>query len=129
MKTLVNASLGSGWIKLHPESVDIPENMTLAAVKPGLSPEAMNNQYKGGQPWLTPNWDGACDGLAKIDKPLLVITGTDDNDFVPHANSLVIANKVPGAWLVQIKDAGHAVVDQYPEEVGKILQTFLSTIK
>jgi pimeloyl-ACP methyl ester carboxylesterase len=40
---------------------------------------------------------------------------------------LVIASKVPGAWLVQIKDAGHAVVDQYPDEVGKILQTFLST--
>ena len=44
IKTLVNASLGSGWIKLHPESVDIPENMTLTAIKPGLSPEAMNNQ-------------------------------------------------------------------------------------
>ena len=27
-KSLVTASLGSGWIKLHPESVDIPENMT-----------------------------------------------------------------------------------------------------
>ena len=45
--------------------------MTLAAAKPGLSPEAMNNQYKGGLPWLASNWDGACDGLAKIDKPLL----------------------------------------------------------
>ena len=32
-----------------------------------------------------------------------------------------------GAWLIQIKDAGHAVMDQYPEEIGKILQTFLST--
>jgi hypothetical protein len=88
MKSLVNASLGSGWIKLHPESVDIPENMTLATAKPSLSPEAMNNQYKGGMPWLASDWDGACDGLAKIDKPLLVITGTDDNEFVPHGNSL-----------------------------------------
>jgi hypothetical protein len=33
----------------------------------------------------------------------------------------------PGAWLVQIKDAGHAVMDQYPAEIGKILNTFLST--
>ena len=53
--------------------------------------------------------------LAKIAKPTLVITGTDDNLFVPHANALVIAGKIPGAWLVQIKDAGHGVMVQYPE--------------
>ena len=29
---------------------------------------------------------------------------------------------------LQIKNAGHAVVTQYPEELGKILNTFLSTI-
>ena len=76
---------------------------------------------------MASDWDGACDGLAKIDKPLFVITGTDDNEFVPHGNALVIASKVPGAWLVQIKDAGHAVMGQYPAEISKILQTFLST--
>ena len=42
-------------------------------------------------------------------------------------NSLKIVEKIPGAWLVQIKDAGHAVVDQYPAEISKILNTFLST--
>ena len=41
--------------------------------------------------------------------------------------TLKIVEKIPGAWLVQIKNAGHAVVDQYPEEIGKILNTFLST--
>jgi pimeloyl-ACP methyl ester carboxylesterase len=46
---------------------------------------------------------------------------------MPHANALVIASKVPGAWLVQIKDAGHAVMNQYPAEISKILNTFLST--
>jgi pimeloyl-ACP methyl ester carboxylesterase len=67
------------------------------------------------------------DELAKLAKPTLVITGTDDNLYNPHANALVIAGKIPGAWLVQIKNAGHAVMDQYPEEIGKILNTFLST--
>jgi pimeloyl-ACP methyl ester carboxylesterase len=129
MKSLVNASLGSGWIKLHPESVDIPENITFQQMKPSLSSETLNNQKNAGFAWVSSNWDGACDGLAKIAKPILVITGTDDNLYVPHGNSLVIINKVPGAWLVQIKDAGHAVPDQYPEEVGKIVQTFLSTIR
>ena len=126
MKALVSASLGSGWIRLHPESLEnIP---TLQQAKPGLSPEAMNNQNNVGKHWEdNPNWSGACDELAKIAKPTLVITGTDDNNYQPHVNSLKIVEKIPGAWLVQIKDAGHAVMDQYPEEIGKILNTFLST--
>jgi pimeloyl-ACP methyl ester carboxylesterase len=68
-----------------------------------------------------PNWSGACDELAKLAKPTLVITGTDDNKHQPYVNSLKIAGKILGAWLVQIKDAGHAVIDQYPDEISKIL--------
>ena len=126
MKAFVTASLGSGWIKLHPESIEnIP---TMQEAKPGLSPEAMNNQMNVGKEWEdNPNWSGTCDDLAKLGKPTLVITGADDNMYVPHVNSLKIAEKIPGAWLVQIKNAGHAVMDQYPEEIGKILNTFLST--
>ena len=101
--------------------------MTLLQSKPGLTPETMNNQYNVAFDWFAKNWSGACDALAKIAKPTLVITGTDDNNYMPHGNALVIANKVPGAWLVQIKDAGHAVMGQYPAEIGKILNTFLST--
>jgi pimeloyl-ACP methyl ester carboxylesterase len=127
MKELVAASLGSGWIKLHPESMEnIPTDMQQA--KPGLSPEAMNNQNNVGKHWEdNPNWSGACDELAKLGKATLVITGTDDNMYQPHVNSFKIAEKIPGAWLVQIKNAGHAVMDQYPDEMGKILNTFLST--
>jgi pimeloyl-ACP methyl ester carboxylesterase len=47
--------------------------------------------------------------------------------YQPHENSLTIAGKIPGAWLVQIENAGHAVMDQYPDEINKILQTFVST--
>jgi pimeloyl-ACP methyl ester carboxylesterase len=127
MKAFITASLGEGWIKLHPESIEnIPTDMQQA--KPGLSPEAMNNQMNVGKEWEdSPKWSGACDELAKLDKPTLVITGTDDNMYVPHVNSLKIVEKIPGAWLVQIKNAGHAVADQYPEEMGKIMNTFLST--
>ena len=128
IKSLVSASLGSGWIKLHPESLDIPANITtLQQLKPGLSPEIANNQNNVGKHWEdNPNWSGACDELAKLAKPTLVITGTDDDKYQPYVNSLKIVEKIPGAWLVQIKDAGHAVMDQYPEEISKIMQTFLS---
>ena len=129
MKELVSASLGSGWIRLHPESLDIPANITtLQQLKPGLPPEIANNQNNVGKHWEdNPNGSGACDELAKLAKPTLVITGTDDNMYQPHVNSLKIVEKIPGAWLVQIEDAGHAVMDQYPEEIAKILNTFLSS--
>ena len=78
-----------------------------------------------GSAWEDTNWSGACDAEAKLAKPTLVIAGTDYNNYIPHANALVIAEKIPGAWL--IKDAGHAVMDQYPAEISKILNTFLST--
>ena len=127
MKSLNSASLGSGWIKLHPESLDIPANITtLQQLKPGLSPEIANKQNNLGI-WENTNWSGACDEEAKLAKPTLVITGTDDNNYMPHGNALILAGKIPGAWLVQIKDAGHAVMNQYPAEIGKILNIFLST--
>ena len=129
MKSLSSASLGSGWIRLHPESLDIPANITsLQQLKPGLSPEIANKQNNLGS-WENTNWSGACEEEAKLAKPTLVITGTDDNNYMPHANAIILASKIPGAWLVQIKGAGHAVMDQYPTEVGKIVNTFLSTTR
>jgi pimeloyl-ACP methyl ester carboxylesterase len=124
-RSLVSASLGAGWIRLHPDSVEnIPEGQDLFA---SISPEAQEGQLNIGLRWDATNWNGACDELARIAKPTLVITGTDDNAYVPHENSLIIAGKIPGAWLIQIENAGHAVMDQYPDEINKILQTFLST--
>jgi pimeloyl-ACP methyl ester carboxylesterase len=130
LKSLVAASVGSGWSKLHPESLDVPANITtLQQMKPGLPPEIADNQNKVGKHWEdNPNWSGACDELAKLDKPTLVMTGTDDNMYQPHVNSLKIVEKIPGAWLVQVKNAGHAIMDQYPAEVAEILNTFLSTV-
>jgi pimeloyl-ACP methyl ester carboxylesterase len=95
-------------------------------LKPGLTPEIANKQNNLGI-WENTNWSGACDEEAKLAKPTLVITGTDDNNYMPHGNALILASKIPGAWLVQIKNAGHAVMNQYPAEIGKIVNTFLST--
>jgi pimeloyl-ACP methyl ester carboxylesterase len=85
IKSLVSASVGSGWIRLHPESLDIPANITsLQQLKPGLPPEIANNQNNVGKHWEdNPNWSGACDELAKLAKPTLVITGTDDDKYQP----------------------------------------------
>ena len=49
-------------------------------------------------------WD-SCERLSDISKETLVMTGTRDITS-PPANSIVLAAKIPGAWLVQIKGEG-----------------------
>jgi pimeloyl-ACP methyl ester carboxylesterase len=49
------------------------------------------------------NWKGTCNLLPTISNPTLVITRTDDVT-VPPANSLIIAQKIPGSWLLQKKE-------------------------
>jgi pimeloyl-ACP methyl ester carboxylesterase len=57
----------------------------------------------------------------------LVITGTEGDITSPPANSLMIAEKIPGAWLVQIKGGGgHGVMFQYPQQFISVLESFLS---
>ena len=67
----------------------------------------------------------SCGQISKISVPTLVITGTEDV-AVPAANSLIIVQKIPGSWLVQIQGAGHGLMYQYPNKLSKVLQTFLS---
>jgi pimeloyl-ACP methyl ester carboxylesterase len=70
-------------------------------------------------------WIGSCNNISNIDKPILVMTGTEDITS-PPINSLKIAEKIPGAWLIQIHGGGHGVMQQYPETVDDIIETFLS---
>lgn len=70
-------------------------------------------------------WPGSCNSISNIDKPVLVMTGTEDITS-PPVNSLKIAEKIPSSWLIQIKGGGHGVMQQYPETVYDIIETFLS---
>ena len=73
-------------------------------MKPGLPPEIVNNQNNVGKHWEdNPNWSGACDESAKLAIPTLVITGTDDNMYQLHVNSLKIVEKIPESGLYKSK--------------------------
>ena len=76
------------------------------------------------QAQTTYNWQGACDRLSSITKPTLVIIGTQDI-VRPPANSIMLAEEIPGAWIVQIRGGGHYVMFQYPEQFTAVLETFL----
>lgn len=56
---------------------------------------------------------------------MLIVARTDDI-IVPLAYSLPLVEKIPVAWLVQIKGGGHGVIPQYPEEFTAVLESFLS---
>jgi pimeloyl-ACP methyl ester carboxylesterase len=127
LKTFLSLQYGAEWMKLHPnffEALPIPKFPKFKDLFHGIPPNTQMQQTKSIISWMSTNWSGICDNLSKISIPTLVITGTDDV-VVPSANSLIIAAKIPGAWLVQIKDAGHALMSQYPEQFNKIVKTFL----
>jgi pimeloyl-ACP methyl ester carboxylesterase len=67
-------------------------------------------------------WTGTCNAISNITQPTLVIVGTDD---APLQDSLMLAGRIPGSWLVQIRDAGHGLMYQYPSEFNRVLITFL----
>jgi len=108
------------WIKSHANNISIPQSKEIV-------PPATNKQrFNIVEEWFATNWSGVCNQLSKISVPTLVVTGTEDV-AIPAANSLIIVQKIPGAWLVQIKGAGHALMNQYPEKLSTVLQTFLTT--
>ena len=126
IKTVISNNFGPTWIKQHPNFLEtiptnpkdfIPSSMTL---------DTWVQQNYITKNWQSTNWSGVCSQLPNISKPTLVMTGNEDVT-VPTANSLIIAEKIPGAWLVQMKNAGHQITSQYPDEISKILNTFLST--
>jgi len=45
--------------------------------------------------------------------------------FTPAANSLILVERISGSWLVQIRDAGHGLMYQYPHQFNGVLMTFL----
>ena len=114
-------------MKLHPnyfETNPIPKAKDLFCSS--TSSNTLKHLYNVVINWLATNWSGICDELTRISSPTLIITGTNDV-VVPTANSLIIVQKIPGAWLAQINDAGHSIVSQYPDKLNKILETFFST--
>jgi pimeloyl-ACP methyl ester carboxylesterase len=92
--------------------------------KESVSPRIIQKQNEAIVSWIT---TGMCNSLSNITQPTLVIVGTDDI-WTPTANSLMIAEKIPGAWLVQMRDAGHGSMYQYPDKFSKVISTFLQAV-
>ena len=108
------------WIRSHPNNLSPPPSKEIVPIDTAIQ------QFEIVEDWFATNWSGVCNQLSEVTIPTLVVTGTEDVS-VPAANSLIIAQKIPGAWLVQIKEAGHGLMYQYPEKLSSVIQTFLNT--
>jgi pimeloyl-ACP methyl ester carboxylesterase len=86
--------------------------------------ETVLNQTLNRQIEAAANAPATCDRLKNITQPTLAIVGTDDA-ATPAANSLSMAELIPGSWFVQIKGGGHGLMYQYPEQFSNIVKTFL----
>lgn len=104
------------WLEEHPDPTEyfpIPTEES--------SPENVQRQYDA---WR--NWSGTYSRLPQISQPTLLITGAEDV-CTPWQNSLIMVNRIPGDWLVQIQGAGHGLMYQYPEKFSQVLLTFLQS--
>jgi pimeloyl-ACP methyl ester carboxylesterase len=100
------------WFKAHPDYLNY-----LPFPKESVSVQTIQQQLKA-----VANWKGTCNAISNITQPTLVIVGTDD---APLQDSLMLARRIPGSWVVQIRDAGHGLMYQYPNEFNRALITFL----
>lgn len=73
------------------------------------------------------SWNGIYDSPSVITQPTLVLMGTDDIITTPKA-AISLFEKIPLVSLVQVKDAGHGWMYQYPEKFTKVVKTFLEII-
>ena len=103
------------WLKENPDPrkyMQMPTEQVL--------PESIKNQ--GVACW---KWAGTFSRLPQMKVPVLLITGTDDI-VTPPQNSIMMADQIPAAWLVQIKNGGHGLMFQYPEKLVKTANLFMS---
>jgi pimeloyl-ACP methyl ester carboxylesterase len=68
-------------------------------------------------------WKGCYGRLPMIVQDTLLITGTDDV-LTPPGNSLILVQRIPRAWFVQLEGGGHGVMYQRPKEFARILLRF-----
>jgi pimeloyl-ACP methyl ester carboxylesterase len=92
--------------------------------KEPVIPEIVQRQQNAIICWFT---KGTCQDLSNITQPALVIVGTEDI-WTPPVNSLMIAEKVPAAWLVQVRDSGHGLMYQFPDKFTRVVSTFLKSV-
>jgi pimeloyl-ACP methyl ester carboxylesterase len=94
----------------------------VAAARAQLSPDLVQRQAAAMDAW---HRDGTGRRLQQLRAPTLVAAGTEDI-VIPASNALRLVNAIPGAWLAQFKEGGHAFMAQYPRPLADLINAFLA---
>jgi len=70
------------------------------------------------------HWKTPLDKMPLINNQVMFIVGTSDTT-VGVESSKTLSSAIPGAWLVQFKNATHHLMFEAPTEFAKIVLTFL----
>lgn len=73
--------------------------------------------------WLDDN--ATAKKISQLPMPVLVLNGEADI-VIPPVNSEILANTIPHAQLVRWKEGGHAMIYQYPVEMGNKINHFIA---
>ncbi len=73
----------------------------------------------------TTHWKTPMDKLPFISNQVMLIVGTSDTT-VGVESSKAIATAIPGAWLIQFKNATHLLIYEAPDEFAKVVLLFLN---
>lgn len=71
-------------------------------------------------------WKSPLDRMPNINNQVMFLVGTSDTT-VGIESSKTLASAIPGAWLVQFKNATHHLMDEAPGEFIKVVLNFLNT--
>ncbi|WP_338604000.1 alpha/beta fold hydrolase [Desulfoferula mesophila] len=103
------------------EHPDILEHYAQVAAAYACPPEVMQGQWQA-----IANFD-TYERLPNITAPTLVLAGADDR-LVPQGNAEILAQRIPGAQLAVIPQAGHQLVIEQPQAVNAAVLKFLATV-
>ncbi|WP_292518241.1 alpha/beta hydrolase [Methanoculleus sp.] len=111
---LLSLLFPSDWFADHPDLFSYFPEVTESS-----SPESI-----GRQATAMATWNGTYDRLSEITQKTLVVTGTDDI-ITPPKNAFILGERIPGAWVVQFKGAGHGLMYQDPDGLAEAVLFFI----
>jgi pimeloyl-ACP methyl ester carboxylesterase len=106
-------------------SLHIPECQTLLHLIESI---ATNSSYSNGtrhEAQANLAWNGSWNGLAGIQKPVMLIVGTNDV-LTPDVVSVQIAGQISASWLVRFKGIPHSGQSYAPVQYAESVMYFLA---
>jgi pimeloyl-ACP methyl ester carboxylesterase len=113
---LVSLLFPGSWFQTHSDFYSYFPRVTESSPPANIERQALAIEH----------WNGSYSRLPQIKANTLLVTGTEDV-ITPPENSFIIGRQIPGAWVVQFRDAGHGLMYQYPQELADTVIFFLDS--